>query len=202
MTSQELAESWKDAIDKAVTGSTQQKAELKAAAPEEPDDDDEAGGFGGGDEDEDEDEESDYGEEDDAAADEIVDDKKPAKAKDSSKKEVIATSNISERQKEADKQLGERYPKFAEAVKVLETLREKYPQFGLDGERNIWICKPAGSSRGRGICLKKDLCEILDMIKFKDSSQAISNQKNGQLYICQKYIENTLIMKCRKFDIR
>ena len=98
--------------------------------------------------------------------------------------------------------LGERYPKFAEAVKVLDTLREKYPQFNLDGERNIWIMKPAGSSRGRGICLKRDLCEILDMIKHKDASQAISNQKNGQLYICQKYIENTLIMKCRKFDIR
>ena len=63
--------------------------------------------------------------------------------------------------------------------------------------------KPAGSSRGRGICLKRDLCEILDMIKHKDnSSQAISNQKNGQPYICQKYIENTMIMLNRKFDIR
>lgn len=77
-----------------------------------------------------------------------------------------------------------------------------YPQFNLDGERNIWIMKPAGSSRGRGICLKKDLCEILDMIKYKDQSTGISNQKNGQLYICQKYIENSMIMKCRKFDIR
>ena len=62
--------------------------------------------------------------------------------------------------------------------------------------------KPAGSSRGRGICLKRDLCEILDMIKHKDATNAISNQKNGQLYICQKYIENSLLMKCRKFDIR
>ena len=65
--------------------------------------------------------------------------------------------------------------------------------------------KPAGSSRGRGICLKRDLCEILDMIRFKESAPAvssISNQKNGQLYICQKYIENTLIVKSRKFDIR
>ena len=63
--------------------------------------------------------------------------------------------------------------------------------------------KPAGSSRGRGICLKRDLCEIMDMIKHKDNSQpAISNQKNGQLYICQKYIEQTMLMKNRKFDIR
>ena len=80
--------------------------------------------------------------------------------------------------------LGERYPKFAQAVQVLDQLREKYPQFNLDGERNIWIMKPAGSSRGRGICLKRDLCEILDMIKHRDDKAAISNQKNGQLYIC------------------
>jgi len=106
---------------------------------------------------------------------------------------------------EADILLGQRYPKFAEALSVLNTLREKYPQFNLDGERNIWIMKPAGSSRGRGICLKRDLCEILDMIRHKESApsvSSISNQKNGQLYICQKYIENTMIVKNRKFDIR
>lgn len=40
------------------------------------------------------------------------------------------------------------------------------------------------------------------MIKYKDQTQGISNQKNGQLYMVQKYIENTMIMKCRKFDIR
>ena len=85
---------------------------------------------------------------------------------------------------------------------MLALLQEQYPQINLDGERNIWIMKPAGSSRGRGICLKKDLTEILDLIKFKDSNQLVSNQKNGQLYICQKYIENSLLMKCRKFDIR
>lgn len=71
--------------------------------------------------------------------------------------------------------LGERYPKFAEAVRILEILKEKYPQFNVDGERNIWIMKPAGSSRGRGICLKRDLCEIMDMIKHKDTEKAISN---------------------------
>ena len=103
-------------------------------------------------------------------------------------------------QNEADALLGQRYKKFAEAVKILASLKEKYPQFNLDGERNIWILKPAGSSRGRGICLKRDLCEILNLIRFKDAN--ISNQKNGQLYIAQKYIENTMVIKCRKFDIR
>ena len=87
-------------------------------------------------------------------------------------------------------------------MKVLDQIREKYPQFNLDGERNIWIMKPAGSSRGRGICLKRDLAEMLDMIGYRPGQQAISNQTQGQPYICQKYIENTLLIKCRKFDIR
>ena len=55
-------------------------------------------------------------------------------------------------------------------MKVLDQIREKYPQFNLDGERNIWIMKPAGSSRGRGICLKRDLAEMLDMIGYLKSA--------------------------------
>ena len=66
-----------------------------------------------------------------------------------------------------------------------------YPQFNMDGERNIWILKPAGRSRGRGIVLYKNLVEILDLCKD------INTQ-----YVCQKYIENSQIVKNRKFDIR
>ena len=88
---------------------------------------------------------------------------------------TFAQSNQTEKQKADDIELGTKYPKFAEAIKVLDLLREKFPQINLDGERNIWIMKPAGSSRGRGICLKKDLVEILDLIKFKDNSALISN---------------------------
>ena len=100
---------------------------------------------------------------------------KEAPADGDDEQKVFAASKQSEKEKEADRMLGERYPKFAEAVKVLDTLRQKYPQFNVDGERNIWIMKPAGSSRGRGICLKRDLCEILDMVRFKDKDQCISN---------------------------
>jgi tubulin monoglycylase TTLL3/8 len=60
-------------------------------------------------------------------------------------------------------------PEFKRAVKILEELKKKYPQFNLNGEKNIWIIKPAGSSRGRGIVLYKQLVEILDLCKQKES---------------------------------
>ncbi len=87
--------------------------------------------------------------------------------------------------------LSQTYPLFKQANELLKILKEKYPQFSIDGERNIWICKPAGSSRGRGIVLYRNLVQILDLCKQKETQ-----------YICQKYIENTLIVKNRKFDIR
>lgn len=70
-------------------------------------------------------------------------------------------------------------------------MKAKFPQFGIDGERNIWIVKPAGSSRGRGICLFRNLVEIIDLTKQIETQ-----------YIVQKYIESSMIMKCRKFDLR
>jgi Tubulin-tyrosine ligase family len=53
--------------------------------------------------------------------------------------------------------ISEDYPLFKQASDLLKILKEKYPHFGIDGERNIWICKPAGSSRGRGIVLYRNL---------------------------------------------
>lgn len=64
-----------------------------------------------------------------------------------------------------DKKIGAKNPEFRQAVEVLSKLKQNFPQFGIDGERNIWIVKPAGSSRGRGICLFKQLVEILDVCK-------------------------------------
>ena len=93
--------------------------------------------------------------------------------------------------KQRDIAIGNRYPEFAVCLNIIDKLMEMYPQFNMDGERNIWILKPAGSSRGRGIVLYKNLVEILDLCKD------INTQ-----YVAQKYIENSLIMKNRKFDIR
>lgn len=92
---------------------------------------------------------------------------------------------------EIDTKLANTNPTYACILNLVEQLKTKYPQLSIDGERNIWIVKPAGSSRGRGIALFKNLVEILALIK----------QKEGH-YLAQKYIENTLIVKNRKFDIR
>jgi len=57
-------------------------------------------------------------------------------------------------------EIAKKHPEYANAVRVLKKLLKDHPQFNIDGERNIWIVKPAGSSRGRGIVLYKNLVEI------------------------------------------
>lgn len=52
---------------------------------------------------------------------------------------------------------------------VLRTLKDKYPQYHLNGCENIWIVKPASLSRGRGIKCYKNLVEILDHMGTKES---------------------------------
>lgn len=73
---------------------------------------------------------------------------------------------------------------------TLDRLKEKYPQFSINGIDNIWILKPAGSSRGRGI----EIFNHLEEIKSKLQTECH--------YVIQKYIENPLIIKSKKFDIR
>jgi tubulin monoglycylase TTLL3/8 len=72
----------------------------------------------------------------------------------------------------------------------LETLREKYPQFSLNGNKNIWIVKPAGLSRGRGIATYNNLVEIMDYVESKESQ-----------WVVQKYMENPLLVKNKKVYI-
>lgn len=74
---------------------------------------------------------------------------------------------------------------------ILERLGKKFPQFKINGENNIWIAKPAGLSRGRGIQVFSDLDEIDDYTRGKEHN-----------WILQKYIENPLIVNKRKFDLR
>jgi tubulin monoglycylase TTLL3/8 len=50
---------------------------------------------------------------------------------------------------------------------LLENLKKLNPQFDLNGDRNNWVIKPAGLSRGRGIKFFDDLKKLLDYIVGK-----------------------------------
>jgi hypothetical protein len=78
-----------------------------------------------------------------------------------------------------------------EAKQVLRKLSLSFPQTYINGDANIWILKPAGLSRGRGITLSSSLSDIQQQIKAKD-----------QPWIIQKYMEKPLLYKTRKLDIR
>ncbi|CAK89533.1 unnamed protein product (macronuclear) [Paramecium tetraurelia] len=81
--------------------------------------------------------------------------------------------------------------KYVPQIKELLKQLSKNPQNSLQGTRNIWIVKPEYSSRGRGIRCLDDLNQILDNVN-----------KETMNYVAMKYIENPLIIKNRKFDIR
>lgn len=68
-------------------------------------------------------------------------------------------------------------------------LKDIDPQYEINGHNNIWIVKPAGLSRGRGIDVFNTLVEIID------------NCYQEGHWVAQKYIENPMIVQNRKFDI-
>ncbi|OMJ82584.1 hypothetical protein SteCoe_16698 [Stentor coeruleus] len=75
---------------------------------------------------------------------------------------------------------------------------KKWPPTHYVG-RNVWIMKPAGLNRGRGIMVFDDI----DTLE-KEVKEITSNKTPGHAttYVIQKYIEKPLLIYNRKFDIR
>ena len=69
---------------------------------------------------------------------------------------------------------------------------------------NLWILKPTGLNRGRGIHVFGNTEELKDYITNnlgnENTAKRSSNMPIG--YVIQKYIESPLLIRSRKFDIR
>lgn len=82
---------------------------------------------------------------------------------------------------------------LAKAMDLCKRLKERNPQFDLNGYNNIWICKPGNLSRGRGISCFNTLEAILDYT---------STKQENRRWVVQKYIENPMVIHRKKFDMR
>lgn len=70
--------------------------------------------------------------------------------------------------------------------KYHKLLKLVFPQYKIDGMRNIWIVKPSYNARGFGIYL-------VDTVK-----ELVQSGKKGQQKIVQKYIERPYLLKVKR----
>lgn len=59
---------------------------------------------------------------------------------------------------------------------TLKDIRRYWPQYDIDGMKNIWILKPGNKCRGRGIQLVKHVADVEKIMNLKGK------------YVVQKYI--------------
>lgn len=74
---------------------------------------------------------------------------------------------------------------YAKAKTILREIVKFWPEYDIDGMKNIWIIKPGNKCRGRGIHLIKSLTDVQ---KIMD---------NKLKYIVQKYIGNKIKKHCQ-----
>lgn len=86
-----------------------------------------------------------------------------------------------------------------ECRRVLERLDARNAQASIEGCANVWIAKPAGKSRGRGIACVTRLEDLRAHVKAQ-ASGALDEQQSR--WVVQKYIERPLVIHRRKFDVR
>jgi hypothetical protein len=101
----------------------------------------------------------------------------------------ISNNNNNKEEKEKENLIENDSSLKSEVLELLEILKEKSPQYKMNGDKSIWIVKPSGLSRGRGIKCIYELDEVINQVKSG------SNQ-----YVIQKYIENPLIINKRKVN--
>lgn len=74
------------------------------------------------------------------------------------------------------------------------------------GKENMWICKPTGLNQGRGIFLLRHLEDFTALRDRMEKTDNLMNRKptfrTPQAHIVQRYIQNPLLLRGKKFDIR
>ena len=123
----------------------------------------------------------------------------PKDNKERRQQDKIALKTVKERANAMEKIKSTRPLLQSDIIMVKEILNYKMKcsnprKHATDGNKNMWIVKPAAKSRGRGIAVFQSIPELLKYVE--------ADEQRTSKWFVQKYIENTLLIANRRFDIR